>query len=597
MSKSKIDPGLRYLAHCAQTGRRRQGGAWRHLAKATDSSLPRANVLVELERDQRDLPAGLAAAGFVVHARAGPVVSGDLPVSNIGLLADMPGVKRAEASRVLPHELDAALPEANIAPLHTGPLPRRGSGVVVGIVDSGIDFRHPSFQKADGSSRILAIWDQGLTPVQGEVSPAPFNYGVEYKQATISAALRPGARASLVRHVDPAPFHGTHVAGIAAGNGQPAKAPMSGGKARFVGVAPDADLIVVANTRTQAQNPGSLGDSADTLDAVQYILNSAVDLGRPVAINHSQGDNVGPHDGSSLLEVGIDHLIAGRGRVLIKSAGNEGDKSHHAEGDLNGAAPHLVEIKIFAGVEELVVDFWYRGGDGIGLRITPPRGTPSAQLRPPFNDDVVLSNGNTAFVDADQADPGNGDNRTFVVLHNGRKQAIQSGVWRFELAGRGAWHAWLQRDSGAAFRKPFLSERTTISIPGTARNVICVGSYVNKGMFVGAAQAGTLSNLSSRGPTRDGRFAPTLAAPGEEITSPQPAPVLFGPMKGTSMSAPLVTGAAALMLEINKRLTAGEIRTLLEQTARLDDQTGNVRSNDWGAGKLDVQAACVRAGR
>ena len=597
MSRSKIDSGLRYLAHCAQTGKRRRPGMWRHVADAADATLPRANVLVELERDQRDLPGGLAAAGFVLHARAGQVLSGDLPVSNIGLLGDMAGLKRAEASRVLPHELDAALPESNITPLHTGHQPRRGAGTIVGIIDSGIDFRHPSFQKADGSSRVLAIWDQGLTPVRGEASPPRFKYGVEYKQPQISAALRRAAPAALVRHVDPPPFHGTHVAGIAAGNGRPARAPISGGKVRFVGVAPDAELIVVANTRTPAQSPGSLGDSADTLDAVQYILDLAADLGRPVAINHSQGDNIGPHDGSSLLEVGIDHLMTGHGRVLIKSAGNEGDKNHHAEGVLNGSAPHKVEVTISSGVDELVVDFWYPGADLIGLRIIPPGGTATARLRAPFNDSVVLSNKNTAFVDADQHDPGNGDNRTFVVLHSGAKKALQAGVWRFELTGTGAWHAWLQRESSAVFREPFLSDRTTISIPGTGRQVISVGSYVNGGMFSVPAQAGTLSNLSSRGPTRDGRRAPTLAAPGEEITSPQPAPVLFGPMKGTSMSAPLVTGAAALLLEINHALTAGDIRALLEQSARLDHQTGKARSDDWGAGKLDAQAACALAAR
>ena len=108
----------------------------------------------------------------------------------------------------------------------------------------------------------------------------------------------------------------------------------TGGVNRFLGVAPDADIVVVANTRGRAQNERGLGDSADTLDAVQYILNVAAAHGRPVAINLSQGDNVGPHDGTSLLEVGIAGLITGPGQVMIKSAGNEGAIGRHAQGTL-----------------------------------------------------------------------------------------------------------------------------------------------------------------------------------------------------------------------------------------------------------------------
>src|SRR5262249_51780567 len=180
-------------------------------------------------------------------------------------------------------------------------------------IDSGIDFRHPSFRNADGTSRILAIWDQNLKRGDGERSPEPYKYGVVYLQDEITDAIRSERPRVNVRHLDHGPFHGTRVAGIAAGSGDPAKA--SDDEVKYVGVAPGADLIVVANTRGEDRNPGTLGDSADTFDAVKFILDFAAGVGKPVVINHSHGDNIGPHDGTSLLEVGIDQLIAGPGKV------------------------------------------------------------------------------------------------------------------------------------------------------------------------------------------------------------------------------------------------------------------------------------------
>src|SRR5258708_3546852 len=240
MAKSKLDPGLKYLDDCAKSGRPRREGAWTCVAEFDDSAGAgqRANVLLELEQDSNELQAALKAAGFNEHARAETVVSGDLPVRNISMLGELPGLKRVEASRTLQNELDEALPESKVAPLHQGALPRRGPGVIIGIIDFGIDFRHPSFQNADGSSRILAIWDQGLIPVIGEKSPKNYTYGVEYQREQITEALRSKHPAVAVRHIDPAPFHGTHVAGIAAGNGEPTR---NGADARYVGVAPEAD--------------------------------------------------------------------------------------------------------------------------------------------------------------------------------------------------------------------------------------------------------------------------------------------------------------------------------------------------------------------
>lgn len=174
--------------------------------------------------------------------------------------------------------------------MHTGPPGFRGAGVIVGIIDNGIDFTHECFREAGGTSRITAIWDQNLAPTGNESSPSGFPFGVEYTKSDIDAALANSNPFSVVRHRDgdTRSGHGTHVAGIAAGdgsvagNGQPAFT--------FVGVAPEANILMVAN-----RSEGSaLGDSASTLDAVAYIFNKASSLRKPVVINQSQGDNLGP---------------------------------------------------------------------------------------------------------------------------------------------------------------------------------------------------------------------------------------------------------------------------------------------------------------
>jgi subtilisin family serine protease len=269
--------------------------------------------------------------------------------------------------------------------------------------------------------------------------------------------------------------------------------------------------------------------------------------------------------------------------------------NRHAQGTLTAAAPQSVQFRVPPNTAEVMLDLWYPGADRIDVRITPPGGTPTAVLSPPVTQNLAFSNGNDGFIDMDLADPGNNDNRTFIVLRSGNGATVQSGVWTLELRGTtvidGRWHAWIQRHSFSQFQPPFVNRGSTISIPGTGTAVITAGSYVSRAVSPGTT-VGSISSFSSNGPTRDGRRAPTLAAPGQELTAPQPAPADFGGMSGTSMAAPMVAGTAALMLEVDPNQTAVDIKLCLEQTASLDAQTGNAPGNEWGAGKMDAARAC-----
>lgn len=589
---AKLDSGLKFLAAAATAD---LADIANESALGVDVAVggpPRANVLVEMATATIT---ALTAIGFTPRTRIQNILTGDIPIDSIPSLEQVPGLRRAEVSRVLAHELDHALPESRVTLVHTGPPSHTGRGVIVGIIDSGIDYQHAAFRHPDGTSRILAVWDQRLKAGPHEAPPAGFNFGVEYKKADIDAALQSATPLAVVRHVDQPPFHGTHVSGIAAGNGEPIA--QTAGALKFVGVAPDAELIVVANTRGRAGTERGLGDSADTLDALNYILTKANQFGRPVAINMSQGDNVGPHDGSSLLEAGITGLLSAPGQVLIKSAGNEGTQNRHAEGVLPNAGAQTVKFRVPPNTREVMLDLWYSHANRIDSRLTPPGNgsTPTATFTAPFTGTVTLSNGNDAFIDSDLNTPGNGDNRIFVILRPGSGLVVQSGDWTLQLTGTGPWHAWIQRHSASAFLNPFVSPASTISVPGTSTAVITVGAYVSNGANTGSAN-GTLSDFSSRGPTRDGRTVPTLAAPGEELTAPQPDPVFFGEMSGTSMASPMVTGTVALMLEVKPNATVAKIKQCLEKTARHDAQTGATPGNDWGAGKLDAKAAVACAG-
>jgi subtilisin family serine protease len=586
---SKIDPRLKFLQQESQEILAELESINRFAVEVTEVPSPRVKVLLRYTGNLAELE----QRGFEVRTVAGDVISGVIELSRLEEISTLPELIGIESSRPMIKELDVSVPEIRANLVHTGPPGYRGNGVIVGIIDSGIDFTHECFRKADGTSRILAIWDQSLTPNASESHPPGYTYGVEYTKANIDTAISAANPFSVVRHRD-APtqaFHGTHVAGIAAGdgsvagNGQPAFT--------FIGVAPEADIIVVANsTETEA-----LGDSANTLDAVDYIFKKAATLGKAVVINLSQGDNLGSHDGTSLLERGIDNLLGGQGRAMVKSAGNEGDKGRHASGSVVASASITVQFVVDANDSSPnTIDIWYAGSDRFGISITPPVAGASTVVNPGTTTTLTLPNGNRIFIDSVLNDPNNHDNRIYIQQSRGTSPFIQQGTWAFTLSGttvvNGRFDAWIERGSLSRtpeFIPPHRDDSRTISIPGTSREIISVASYITKGSGVG-----NISSFSSRGPTRDNRQKPEISAPGEWVMSAlaeASGTDKYQLMAGTSMSAPHVTGVIALMLQRNKNLTQAQLRDCLVNNARSDAFTGAVPNHTWGYGKIDAKAA------
>ena len=541
------------------------------------------------------------------------IYSVTVPVHAIEGLASQPEVVYLEAGRALHPLLDTSIPETKADAVHASATPLKGKGVVVGIIDFGFDYTLDDFRKSDGSSRVAFLWDQGLTPnaAAGERSPGGFGFGVEYTRADIDAALGLPDPFSKVRHKPQAGSHGTHVAGTAAGNGRSTGPGAPAG--RFIGAAPEAVIIFVQPA--SESDIGTFADSVRVADAVSYVFRKAEELGLPCAVNMSLGQNGGSHDGESVVERAIDGMLVSPGRAFICAAGNEHVWNGHASGTLATGQTHFLSWQMGAAIGPLgrdrtpnELEIWYSSRDLFEVRIVSPQGDATPFVKAAETEVLNLANGNRVFLDSQRFHRLNGDSLIYVEVSRGTAASVSTGVWKVELRATqsvdGKWDAWIERDSRSnvnsfADQSQFVPHdfdpKSTLGTPSTGYRSIAVANYDHRMQTVVAS--------SSRGPTRDGRHKPEIAAPGANILSsgalgnrPNPAiPASNHPvrvrMSGTSMSAPHVTGIAALLLEKKKNLTSEQIRALLIASASPATGQGSAFDNGWGYGRIDAAAA------
>ncbi|MEO1060567.1 MAG: S8 family serine peptidase [Actinomycetota bacterium] len=552
-------------------------------------------------------------AGLVVHSQVGTFVTGEGDYSQVASLRSDPNVLSIEASRDAgPWECIDSVPFVRATDVHAPPLAETGSEATVGVIDTGVDVLHEAFLDAEGTSRILAVWDQGGVPdihwrTPKDLYPEVFtkDYGVLYDGKLISAMVA-GALDPPERLRDPGPSsdgtptpgHGTHVASIAAGRTVGAFAG---------GVAPDAGIIAVIPRPSIAidpthPNPKSIGYSVSHVDALDFLRSAAaapqIGGGRPIAVNVSQGMNAGAHDGLSTLEAAFDELSQqGRrpGFVIVKSAGNEGDANSHAEVEvMHGGIVEISWSSRNAFRPRDYFEFWYEEWLDLRFELVGPGGEVSAMVsagKPVVQSDL---NGNRCSLRLNQFHPDCGDHQLQLIIVPG-DNPIRSGTWRLRIVGDSALardrivHGWVERDHSRAVQ--FLtgdSSASTVTIPGTAKHVITVSACA-------AAEPLRAPSFSSRGLTRDGRAKPDLCAPGEMVTAAASnsgdsrATVA---MPGTSMAAPHVTGAIALAMSRRRKsgrsqLNSNQILSALRRTAR---HGLGAHHPAFGFGALDVAA-------
>lgn len=514
----------------------------------------------------------LKSSGLVVTSVAGDIAAIKINLKDkkdIEKLINHPNIKYAELARVLFSEsnndvFDDVLTEVNANEVHETPLNLTGKNVIIGLIDTGINYFHSCFIDKAGSSRILSIWDQNLVPEANEKSPSSYDYGVEYTQSQINDALK--SSEDKLRHIPGADYHGTSVAAIAAGSGQ---VKFNGRLGNYTGMAPNANIIFVA-----CPNNEVIGDSAITLDALTYILSQAEELGRPIVINLSRGDNIGAHDGTSLLERAIDNLMSKPGRAFVKSAGNSADKKKHAKGSLTTNSTEKIIFTISPGIKASdIIDFWYKGSDRFSVQIQSPKGSISKIITPGSGEQSFELDGNSISVYSLLNQPFNQKNRIFIKIYVSSPDGkVTSGDWILHTIGDnvvdGQFDIWIENNLSGMIFKSHNNENSTITIPGTAKKAITVGSYYGK--KEDKNNFGRISPSSSLGPTLDRRNKPDIYAPGEQIISASNGVSRCKYVNGTSMAAPVVTGAIACMLGLNPTLSQEKIRECLINSARKD---------------------------
>ena len=425
-----------------------------------------------------------------------------------------------------------------------------GTGVLVGIIDSGIDYTHPDFCNADGTTRIAALWDQSLT-----VGTPPNGYalGTLFSGEQINEALEeelPERRRELVPSVDLS-GHGTHVAGIVAGNGR-----ASGGKYR--GVAFESELLVVKLEEIRS-GTAEISGTARLMEAVDFCVRFAMEQNRPLALNLSYGTREGAHNGRSLLETYLNMVSKMAKCVICVGTGNDGVGRSHAGGRLAEGEAVEIELAVEGQEKSLELELWKNYPDEFTVELVAPSGEKtefrygvgervtafsSAFLYSAWGKTIRLGN---AEVEGFWSAPTIYQNLSELRISiTAEEERLGVGVWRLRLVPEhiveGTFDIWILEgleSSQSGFLVP--DSYRTLTIPSTADGVISVGAY-----DFGTLQ---LASFSGRGTAREaGRMKPDLVAPGVDIMSCAPGGG-YTRRSGTSMATPFVTGGAALLLE------------------------------------------------
>lgn len=554
----------------------------------------RWRVIVKYYGDINSILNNISGAEFTELFNNYAIVS--VPASQLDALSDTEGIVYVEEPREVYFNvnngreascINSVQGTINTTPyISTGELSLTGKGVLTGIIDSGIDYTHPDFRNSDGTTRILYIWDQTATfpDSYGRIPPG-YTYGAEYSNEDINKALsQPDKieRLKIVPVTDRGSGHGTAVTGVAAGNG--AASPSR----RYRGVAIESSLIIVK----LGKRGSSFALTTEIIEAIDYTIRKAIMLNMPVAINLSFGNNDGPHDGNSLFENYIADIKGIWKNVVVVASGNEGDARHHAFVKLkNDDNSQSVAIAISENERNIQLQLWKHYQDEFRISVVAPDGaTLFLNVQPGTAETYTLS-GSRLNIFYGEPSPYTISQGIFIqwlpASRNSTFSYITPGVWYiiFEPINikYGDVNMWLPTIEVIGLSTGFLtpSSDTTLTIPAAARNVITVGAY--------NALTDSIASFSGRGNTTDGRFMPTIVAPGVDIMSAAPGGS-YSSNTGTSIAAPFVTGSAALMMEWgiirgnDKYLYGDKLKAYLIKGARLfPGQDGVNTQAGWGA--------------
>lgn len=554
------------------------------------------DVVAKLANPNTEVP------GFNVVQKIGPIVTGTVDANVIDKVRQNRNVISLKAARKLRRMLSNSVPEirasrqqilarfaSDFDPGSFGVVD--GSGVIIGIIDTGCDVSHPHFRRANGDTRILYLWDQrhGLT----KESPTGYGYGREFTAEAINRALKENPAAPhTVLGYDPVrdggAAHGTRVMDIAAGGGSGDNPP---------GVAPKADIIFVDSMLDYAlEDDQSFGNSRHLLEAVKYVFDKAEQLNKRAVVNLSLNYDCGPHDGSAPVEEGFDLLLEVPGRAIVVAAGNSRQRRLHVRKTIHPRTPSMIGWELFPNdTTPNRMSLWYTGKRKLELSLISPR----KQVLGPFplnTTATIYRNGvRAAQVFHRINDSTNGDNHLLLVFQT----LMEEGIWRLVLkpADNGFFipfdvHAWIEAENKGTQSRVMYGEEDdsyTIGSLSCGHSVIAVGSY-------DALNPAIMETRSGEGPTRDGRQKPDVSAPGLHVRA---AVSLTGTVGedggGTSNAAPHVAGLIALLMQDAPRaLTIEETRALVMNSARHEPPSGqSVWDPRYGRGRVNAAEALI----
>lgn len=527
-------------------------------------------------------------------------------------LATAEGVEYVQLTAGANLALNNARAEAGVDDVHNGvslPQSYTGKGVVVGIVDTGFDYLHSAFRNpTDGSLRIKSVWEQNKSAkLDGAVAPEKFGYGVELNTPELIAQAQ-ADRSDL--------SHGTHVAGIAAGSDDYKDGA-------YVGVAPDADIVIVAADMENFS-------SADIANGVQYIYDYAEKVGKPCVVNLSICNHEGPHDGTSTFDV-LTSEMQGPGRLLVGAAGNDRTKKFHVARKFESAddAPlkTLVDYSLGMYSTGSTIEIWGEKDSEFTVELSlygvKSKKVISSTVVYPAEGVTEVSFGKYAtgsYKAASEVSPLNGKPHITLSaeLTNVRKDYYVAIT--VTPKSKGQVDIWTNPDYlilGArrveGFSEPDASSSTICEIGGTGKRIVSVGSYntyLNSDYAPDPSASaddvvGGLSYFSSYGPTADGRIKPDVTAPGNLILSAvsnfdssyglkvvdkkykYDRQNLYAYKNGTSMASPFVVGVVATWLQAYPELTPEQLHEIIEATGRKDEFSSTAPDNNWGFGKIN----------
>lgn len=625
LAQTKIDPFFDALAHI------QHGTPAKVQLMQLDGNRPKGENL-EAFIKTRDLPATIDLidhiGGSLRTIITNDLVTATIPQASFEKLQKADDVIFVEAAKPIEVRNDVAMTELNGYEVHEGtnlPAAYTGNGVIIGIVDTGIDLTHDDFLDENGASRIVFAWDQQGT---GEAGPSEiFNtYGTECDTTTISNGTCP---------MGDNEGHGTHIAGTAAGRDE-----------LYGGVAPDANIIAV-RYRSELIIDGYATPvfSTTICEAAYYVFKKAEELDMPAVVNLSLGSHIGAHDGMSLFEQCLDALVEdSSGRAIVAAAGNE-HVSHslftglHAGYDVSGSMGTNFRIRSLDQGRIFYLDVWASTESemsfGIAVRNTSSLaelGT-SGMVAMGTLDSGTIDNGKISWqINATETkSPLNGRPHVGITIVLGDSVSNPDQYdFDFLVSGAGHFDAWWypdktsssvvftnkSGDSGRSFTYVPGDDRMNVAIPATAHNVVAVGGYASRtewdrgsGCCQVAFTLGELLPFSSLGPSGDHDYTgqkPEITAPGAMIASAKSIKVTGNVLldlpdgahmlaAGTSMATPFVSGTIALMFSADPTYTFEDARRYIIESAYRDDYTGAVPNDAWGYGKLDILAAVQTA--